>query len=190
MEPRFVDTSSLRQFLLAAAGKESDPYVICERILAGELSVLELRVIAEACLPGWAWEQMKRPHSRYEMVADAPETVSATIAPTFNDGTMPRTFVDSQGIQRAGWRQVAFLDDYGKRLNQAVKVGDATSDRKRLAECTVADLKWMADYRYNVAEKNLATATQLTDLATALETAGVDTVADLPREVGEKILLK
>lgn len=189
MEPRFVDTPSLRRYVLSQSENEVNPNVVTGKILAEDLSVFELRVIADACFAKWTWEQLKRPHDPVPTV-ETSEKMPATVAPTFNDGAKQRTFVDSRGVPSASWRRNAFLDDYSRQLNKAVKTGDSVTDRKRLADCTVADLTWMANYRQAVAEKNLATATQCTDLAAALTKAGVETVAELPREVGEKILLR
>lgn len=167
----FTDTASLRQYVLDTAEGESDPRVVAEKVLASVSTIDELRVIAEACLSSWAWSLLKRPH--------ASRVVDTTV----------RTFTDSNGIPRASTKQIGFIDAYTKALNARVKVGEGFGDRKRLGDCTVTDLTWMANLRREMASKNEAAASRLEKLAYAMACAEVTTVAELDRAVTENILL-
>lgn len=186
VEPRFTDTPSLRQYILLLAEDEVNPSVIAGKILAEALTYGELRVIAEATLRGWAWEQMKRAS------VVSVENAGDLITPAFSDTPRKtkaevRTFVNPRGGRGPSWRLRDFA--YAQELRKPVKVGKADGDKKRLGECTITDLAYMAQCRRTMAAANLAEAAKYTTLADALKKADVDTVADLPREVGQKILL-
>jgi hypothetical protein len=193
--PPIVDTAILRQVVLAAAEGETNPYKVAREILNEMTTVEELRVVAEACFPQWVREQLKRPHApRHDDTAgtDGAEVsepdivVPAHPAPLMSESV--RTFTGSDGIPRTSRRLNQFIDTYSNALNALVKVDD-THDGKRLRDCTVADLKWMVEYRRKVAEQSNAAANRFERLMQAMDKAGAATVAELDRAVGAPILL-
>jgi hypothetical protein len=192
VEPRFTDTPSLRRFVLLLAEDESDPSIVAGKILA-EATFIELRVIGEVALRGWAWEQMKRGGD--PLTEDETASTEDPVVPAFSDAPgrpkqAVRTYTDSRGTPRAGWKQRDFVDAYQSELRKYVKVSSANGDNKRLGDCTLADLAYMVQCRRKMAAANTAEADKFDSLADAMKAGNVTTVADLPREVGEKILLK
>jgi hypothetical protein len=194
--PPITDTAILRQVVLNAAEGETNPYKVAREILDEMTTVEELRVVAEACFPQWVREQLKRPHAprngEAAPVADSDKPAAAepktevAAAPLMAESV--RTFTGSDGIPRASRRLNQFIDTYTNALNSLVKVDD-THDGKRLRDCTVADLKWMVEYRRKVAEQSNVAADRFERLMQAMDKVGAATVAELDRAVGAPILL-
>lgn len=75
----------------------------------------------------------------------------------------------------------AVRDAYESWLRERISVGP--SEWRMLGDCTVADLRYAAEVRRDLAVKNAATAEQFAQLADALESSGASTVRDLPSDV-------
>lgn len=85
---------------------------------------------------------------------------------------------DEQRTQSARSSKVAAIrDSWASALRDRVHVSDGW---KLLGECTFEDLMFAAAERREHAARNLAKADQFEALASRLESAGVETVADLP----------
>lgn len=186
MAPLFTDTASLRQYVLDVAGQESNPYSVADKVLAAVTTMDELDVIAATTFGAWVWQILKRPH-----MPSASTTTSA--APAFTEpapkNNEVRGFSDGHGGVRGSSRQISFINEYPrwvKEMNRRVLVG--ADNRKHFGDCTTQDLAWMAEYRRNVANKNLAVAAQYVQLSEKMAETGATTVRELDRTIAEGIL--
>lgn len=174
----------LRELVTEIARDSPNPHDVAARVLdklTGDAVALEIAL--RLSFPGWVVNTLKRP--RVAPHATTPATTSASPSLSVEP---PRVYVDTEGQRRVSPKTAALVDWYTARLNASVKVGASIQDWKRLGECTVSELRWMAALRRTKAAADLSVAEVFENLAAALAENSADTVADLDRSIGEAIL--
>lgn len=148
---------------------EPNPHIVAARVLDKITGDTEaMRIALELSLSGWVAIRAKRP-------------------PAVRSGNTGAGRVDAEGHPRASAKTAGLVDNYVRKLNASVNVGGGTW--KKLADCTVADLRILVQVRRNDAAANLDAAGKYEKLAEALDKSRAKTVGKLARATGEAILL-
>lgn len=156
----------LRARIRDLSADEPDPAVIAEKILPA-LSPAEAYVVASVALVDFVRKTLHR----------------APAAPV-------QTFETAGGARTTSSKVAAIRDWVARELRLSVCVDEAGSEWKFLADCTAPDLAATAAMRRRKAAATVAEAERFERVAAAVETAGVDTVRELPRVTLEAVLAR
>lgn len=175
-----TNTSELRARIMRESEHHLTPQDVAAAVLDG-LSAEELRVVAEAALPGYAQRVMTEP---LRAVSRTPQAERVANKPVTRRGKV-KTYVSADGRKFPSPMLAARHDWYEKQLNVALMVN---GERKRFGDLGVADLGWLVRYREQQAEELHAKAKRFQRIAELMEAEGATTVRDLPPELVEPLL--
>lgn len=175
-----TNTSELRARIMQESEHHLTPQDVAQAVLAG-LSAKELRVIAEAALPGYAQRVMTEP---LRAVTKAPQAERVNNKPAARNGQV-KTYAAANGKRFPSPALAARYDWYERQLSVSLMVD---GERKRFGDLGVADLGWLVRYREQQAEELHAKAKRFQKIAELLESEGATTVRDLDPALVEPLL--